>query len=152
MRKHRSFADGLANGPMEPKRAEVGKVMHVGDRKRARLSRHPPVDDVNRMACCSRQGLVVGDDDNRAALVGEAAEDRKHRRSVFRIERARRLVGQDVLGVVRERARSPRAGAARPTVRCSCKALPCPTDGLLWKWAGLTSFTSGTGYRAGLER
>ena len=27
-----------------------------------------------------------------------------------------------------------------------------PTDGLLWKWAGLTSFTSGTGYRAGLER
>ena len=100
---------------------------------------------------------------NRNAQIASGAISAERTRMSGKGARSTAKIGPDMRRVIPvppiRDGRSPATGMAAiapaPAANNTSESIasgPCPTDGLLWKWAGLTSFTSGTGYRAGLER
>ena len=63
------------------------------------------VHDMDPAVGAGGQRGVVGHHDHGLALVGDVAQDREHLLGRCRVERAGRLVGDDDLGAVGERAR-----------------------------------------------
>jgi len=107
----------VALGREDEDAADIGHLTAVGRREAARVERRggraerddPAGEQADQVAARARPRQVVARDEDRAALVAEPPEDSGERRLGRRIGAGERLVEQEQVGLLDERAREEHA-------------------------------------------